>query len=662
MLEIRAHPLAVATLRVTDLCNAHCLLCAAHRVDGRVERGDPLPQRRLAATLAAGVPKRLELTGGEPTLVSTLPALIAQAREAGVAEVLLCTNGFALADARRFDALREAGLSHIRLGVQATDEVLCDRLMRRPGAARLQKQALQACATSGMPTEVEIVVHRDNVCALPNTVRDLVALHPGLSGVLLRPFVATPPAAPESLHLPPSDLEGPLREALELLDQAGVAVVPAGAEGWHACGFKAAAHLARLVARRAQGAPVRPDRTMLPACDGCNARDACAGVERSLAAFAGESVVRPVRSEQQQSWLPLRRRTRPDRNRVLDVWEAVPGGGRRARQRIVRILHACNQRCAFCWVDFAGPTMTLAEVLEATVDARRPDGTMPAIALTGGEPTLHPDLLAIVEGVRALGPMEIELQTNAVRCADGDLATRLATAGLDTAVVSLHAADAASSDAITHAPGTWARTLAGIDKLLAAGVRVTLNYVLTTTQAQHFPAFVETIAARFPPGAVRLTLSVAGQIGEGALDPSSLPRWSEVAPAAAAGLERARALGLEINGNTGECNLPPCVLGPALSAMAPASLLRFGAGDGSTVATGSVKGPDCRRCSWDRYCPGVRAEYAAAHGFDEFRPLREAPPAPVEVDRVSRPQRAPVIAAMSAHRERPRSRSLRPRT
>src|SRR5690606_2237526 len=95
---------------------------------------------------------------------------------------------------------------------------------------------------------------------------------------------------------------------------------------------------------------------------------------------------------------------------------------------IVRINFHCNQACWFCFVSTHLPPATDAQIEAAVDDIGRREGVL---VLSGGEPTLRPDLTALVRRGKAAGAREVELQTNATRLADPALVESLAEAGVD---------------------------------------------------------------------------------------------------------------------------------------------------------------------------------------------------------------------------------------
>ncbi len=76
-------------------------------------------------------------------------------------------------------------------------------------------------------------------------------------------------------------------------------------------------------------------------------------------------------------------------------------------------LNACNFRCPFCHnfelVTGDAPPVMGTEELFAFLDKRR--GLLDGVAITGGEPCLHPELPDLIRGIRALG-FKIKLDTN----------------------------------------------------------------------------------------------------------------------------------------------------------------------------------------------------------------------------------------------------------
>ncbi len=215
------------------------------------------------------------------------------------------------------------------------------------------------------------------------------------------------------------------------------------------------------------------------------------------------------------------------------------------------------------------------------------------------------------------GAPEVELQTNATRLGQPNAAHALATAGVDHAFVSLHAATAATSDALTGAPGTFEQTLAGLDALLQTSIAVRINYVLCRPNAAEFPAFVDLVATRF--GGAAITVSFVGMSTD--LVPRTrelVPRYREVLPALQQGVADAEARGIEVDGFDSMCGIPLC-----LAPVAPERFAQLTPPPPGYDRGEFVHPPPCARCSLADRCFGLRRGYADLYGWDELRPVLE---------------------------------------
>jgi uncharacterized radical SAM superfamily Fe-S cluster-containing enzyme len=105
--------------------------------------------------------------------------------------------------------------------------------------------------------------------------------------------------------------------------------------------------------------------------------------------------------------------------------------GQRIRLPVVTITSACNLRCPICYVHNknADAYHMSKEELGAILDHLAADhgGTIDLLNLTGGDPTLHPELLELLELCHAKGIHRVSICTNGIRLAeDEDFVQRLA--------------------------------------------------------------------------------------------------------------------------------------------------------------------------------------------------------------------------------------------
>src|SRR5439155_16755168 len=202
-----------------------------------------------------------------------------------------------------------------------------------------------------------------------------------------------------------------------------------------------------------RGNTARSDYDRVAACAGCLVEDRCPGVPRAFLRREDLPRLQPVAEERLRRRLTVVSTVEEQVARELVSRDDFRGGDAATPEVTVRVNFHCNQACEFCFVSTHLPPAAEAAVRAAIESAARERAV---VVLSGGEPTLNPRLLDYVRLARRLGAAAVELQTNGTRLAHARLATALAEAGLDGAMVSLHGATAAISDAVTGAPGTFA--------------------------------------------------------------------------------------------------------------------------------------------------------------------------------------------------------------
>ena len=143
----------------------------------------------------------------------------------------------------------------------------------------------------------------------------------------------------------------------------------------------------------------------------------------------------------------------------------------------IEITKDCNCECAICFSDSrpgAGGELSVDVVLALAKGVR--DAGLRAVTLSGGEPTLHPGLLEIIRGIRALC-LDVTMATNGLLLAQKpELAKELRAAGIFYVYVQMDTLSGQTCQRIRG--GDFVdRKKQAIANLRAAGVR----FGLTTT-------------------------------------------------------------------------------------------------------------------------------------------------------------------------------------
>lgn len=600
------------TVRVltNETCNQNCSFCDARRPVERPSfaRADAVLARIDAAARAGA--REIVLTGGEPTLRRDLPLLVARAHAAR-ATVMLETNA-ALITNSLAEALAKAGLSAARVHLPAWGEE-ADVISRDEGGFARTLEGMAALDRAGITVEVAAPVVRTNVARLSELPARLSGEAASIAKVRAL-ILGVPVRAPDPSTLVSIEEAAQVIEAVvERARSVGLTVRLDAGSLIPPCAFSKPSRVAHIFSLTRGGA-LAPGYLRPPACEACSVGDRCPGVPEEALAREPPFVARPLSDERTRRRLSLvtgveeqiaRELVTRDVHRMRD--------GTTVPEHIVRINFHCNQACRFCFVSTHLPPAEDSAVEAAIAEIAGIGGVL---SLSGGEPTLNPRLPELVALGKRLGARRIELQTNAIRLADPSLSRELAVAGVDTAFVSLHASTAALSDRITEAPGTFDRTVKGIDEARRAGISVRLNFVFCEANKGDFPSYIAMVAARWPGAPVTVS-HVAASTDVVPLSTSLIPRYSDLMPALSEGARLAKRLGVELLGFESMCGIPLCMVPDDLS---PFFQLSDAPPDGGEF----VKGEVCSSCALTSRCFGVRRGYAELYGTSELKPCRLA--------------------------------------
>jgi len=303
------------------------------------------------------------------------------------------------------------------------------------------------------------------------------------------------------------------------------------------------------------------------------------------------------------------------------------------RQIEIQLGHMCNNRCVFCVsgqrtaLGEAGP-MPVEPILDQ-IRLARSNGHR-KITLLGGEPTLQPGFLRIVQETVDLGFEEIVLFTNGAKTARADFIDAVrATGGRFTWRISIQGATLESHERTTKKPGSFGRIVRTLEHLAARGERRTVNMCVVRSNFEDVDRFPELV---LPHGVSQLHLDMVRPLDAGARTEDELremlPRYSELAPPL-----RRMIAGFDEGFDVNIGNLPQCI--------AP-DLAPWIHHDGEPTETVAIDGDDrlsrpwnkylvkrrdkqkperCRTCVFDSRCSGVFETYARFYGFGELMPI-----------------------------------------
>lgn len=279
----------------------------------------------------------------------------------------------------------------------------------------------------------------------------------------------------------------------------------------------------------------------------------------------------------------------------------------------------CNLACSYCTItdemrQRALPTARVAREIDRAAARGFKD-----VAFTGGEPTIHRDLPALVKLAKRRGFDHVKVASNGLRFAHAAYLDHLIACGVDRFNVSLHAFSDAAYEQTVQREGTAELRRAALQNLVARGLDPVADLILKEDTYRDVRAWIADVAGL---GVRRFALWLVSLTDKNRENPWQLPRLSDVAPHVMGAFDDARREGREVVA----LHIPRCFL-PGYE-----DHVRHPGDDLVTVVTpddvfdlkdsrlaGGVKPEGCAGCRYAAACPGLRRDYIEKFGGGEVR-------------------------------------------
>jgi MoaA/NifB/PqqE/SkfB family radical SAM enzyme/SAM-dependent methyltransferase len=293
---------------------------------------------------------------------------------------------------------------------------------------------------------------------------------------------------------------------------------------------------------------------------------------------------------------------------------------------LIKVGYGCNDHCTFCHtLDVRHVDGEAAEV-HAKIDRARELGHS-MVVLSGGEPTIRPELVRWAEHVARLG-MGFGLVTNGRMLRYPELVERLLARRLEYVYLSLHGGSARVHNLMVRSDA-FDETFAALGNLSGRGLDLTVNCVITRHNVRHLVELVDAVLP-FPDAKLKLSM-VEPKGGGDKLFEHLVPRVEEVAERVREALEHGRARAAAAGGpRLVHGGIPLCLL-PGwedafddLRTHGFRTMVEIGEPDFFPVDDlNKVQPEPCGGCALRGACPGLYRAYEATFGSSELRPRRE---------------------------------------
>ena len=155
------------------------------------------------------------------------------------------------------------------------------------------------------------------------------------------------------------------------------------------------------------------------------------------------------------------------------------------------ITNQCNFNCSFCdkqWVD--PNSLNEADILR---DAPMSELSGLRAVLGGGEPTMHPRLPALIEGLKAQKVNKISLRSNAAWASQPNLVQYLKKKGLTELAIFLPSIDEEQFNALVRKKNAFHAVMEGIRNLIEANIAIVLRIPILKSTLTSLPEMLDAL-------------------------------------------------------------------------------------------------------------------------------------------------------------------------
>jgi MoaA/NifB/PqqE/SkfB family radical SAM enzyme len=143
----------------------------------------------------------------------------------------------------------------------------------------------------------------------------------------------------------------------------------------------------------------------------------------------------------------------------------------------IEITYRCNHLCSFCYNSPTGAKEMTTEEIFTILGKVKEIGVL-YLTMTGGEAMCHKDFYKIAGEVVRLG-MALRIYSNGYLMSDDTVVEKLRALNPMEIEISLHGARPETHDELVRIKGAFTRTVTAIEKLKAAGLKVILKCPIT---------------------------------------------------------------------------------------------------------------------------------------------------------------------------------------
>jgi len=277
---------------------------------------------------------------------------------------------------------------------------------------------------------------------------------------------------------------------------------------------------------------------------------------------------------------------------------------------ILLITETCNLNCLFCSAKGRNAKINRKTILQQINQCQ--DG----LTISGGEPTLSPDLFWIIEEAKKKN-LFVELQTNGITLFYKSLALKLVKSGIDLFNINFSSHLPSINDKITQTKGLFKNKVGGIKNLQAIGANIRLTCVVNALNYKDLEDYVVFVKKNFPRIKF-LQFSFIKIMGNARKNPQILITYEKVQPYLLKAFKKCQELNIDFITD----HIPLCYLDNFIEYHIDYQKIIRGEKPEYSLKE-KVKLKQCADCRLNSFCCGVRKDYLDFFGKKtKVKPLK----------------------------------------
>ncbi len=180
-------------------------------------------------------------------------------------------------------------------------------------------------------------------------------------------------------------------------------------------------------------------------------------------------------------------------NKGLSLAEKIRGDGvhpiirNSTRRFVLQMGFACNARCSFCYyldsIESRKTTDYSTEEVKKRLREAKSSG-LDQVDLSGGEPTIRPDLAEVISYARDIGFVKVAIITNGICLVSQEYAKSLIEAGLNDILFSTHGTTKEEHESLVRVDGSFEKIWKAVENV-SKFPEVELRFNMTVTDINY---------------------------------------------------------------------------------------------------------------------------------------------------------------------------------